>query len=130
MACAGITDPSDAPVTGYWFGTEKIGNVHVHITFVQIGNEIKLQSNCVAGRCDLHPMSTQGFAFVGDVLPVEITSANGRVSGSQVNISFNTRNNRVFSFIGKILEDGTMTGKISGPTLPETSITFEKRTST
>lgn len=135
-ACGGPAptdgDPSLPPqsATGYWVGIEQTGALHLHIVFVQTGTAVSLQPNCLADRCALYPFSATGIAFVGNDLPVTLTAVTGSFTNPTITFSFTLSNNRRFTFTGRMAEDKLMTGKISGPTLPETTITFEKRSTT
>lgn len=137
LAACGGPAPTDADpnlpaqsANGYWVGIEEKGALHLHVVFVQTGTALTLQSNCVADRCALYPFSTTGIAFVGNDLPVVLTEVTGSFTNPTITFSFTLSNNRKFTFTGRMAEDKLMTGKISGPTLPETTITFEKRSTT
>lgn len=135
-ACGGPAptdgDPNLPPqsATGYWVGIEQAGALHLHIVLVQTGTALTLQPNCVADRCALYPFSETGIAFVGNNLPVVLTAVAGSFTNPLITFRFTLSNNRTFTFTGRMADDKLMTGKISGPTLPETTMTFEKRSTT
>ena len=135
-ACGGPAPTDGDPnlpaqsANGYWVGIEQAGALHLHIVFVQSGTTLTLQPSCVADRCALYPFSATGIAFVGNELPVVLTAVTGSFTNPTIRFSFTLSNNRTFTFTGRMADDKLMTGKISGPTLPETTITFEKRSTT
>lgn len=135
-ACGGPaptdTDPNvpAQSATSYWIGIEQTGAVHLHIHLVQTGTALSLLPNCQPERCGLFPFSPTGVAFVGSDLPVTLKSATGSFNNPNITFTFTLSNNRTYTFTGRMAEDRLMTGKISGPTLPETTITFEKSITT
>ncbi len=133
-ACGGpaTLDPGIPAQTAqsYWIGVEVNGAVHLHIELVQTGTALSLLPNCQTDRCALFPFSATGNVFVGSELPVVVTSVTGQFNNPNINFTFTLANGRTFTFTGRIAEDKLMTGKISGATLPETTITFEKSTTT
>ncbi|WP_411281031.1 hypothetical protein [Gemmatimonas sp.] len=135
-ACGGPAPTDGDPnlpaqsANGYWVGIEQAGALHLHIVFVQTGTALSLQPSCVADRCALYPFNATGLTFVGSDLPVVLTAVTGSFTNPTITFSFTLSNNRRFTFTGRMADDKLMTGKISGPTLPETTITFEKRSTT
>lgn len=135
-ACGGPaptdTDPNvpAQTATSYWIGIEQSNAVHLHIELVQTGTSLSLLPNCDPERCGLFPFSPTGIAFVGSDLPVTVKSVTGSFNNPNITFTFTLTNNRTYTFTGRMAEDRLMTGKISGPTLPETTITFEKSITT
>ena len=135
-ACGGPAPTDGDPslpaqsANGYWVGIEQAGALHLHIVFVQTGTTLTMQPSCTAERCALYPFSQTGIGFVGNDLPVTLTAVTGSFTNPTITFTFTLSNNRRFTFTGRMAEDKLMTGKISGPTLPETTITFEKRSTT
>ena len=114
----------------YWVGVEVAGSVHLHIELVQNGTAISILPNCLSDRCALFPFSTAGISYVGSELPVVVSSVTGSFNNPNITFTVVLTNGRTFTFTGRMADDKLMTGKISGPTLPETTITFEKSTTT
>ena len=135
-ACGGPAPTDGDPTvpaqsaTSYWIGIEQTGAVHLHIELVQTGTTLSLLPNCDPERCGLFPFSPTGVAFVGSDLPVTVKSVTGSFTNPTITFTFTLSNNRTFTFTGRMAENRLMTGKISGPTLPETTITFEKSITT
>ena len=67
---------------------------------------------------------------LGGDLPVTVKSVTGSFNNPNITFTFTLANNRTYTFTGRMAENRLMTGKISGPTLPETTITFEKSITT
>lgn len=131
--CGGPAAAPDIPTQtaqSYWVGVEQTGAVHLHIELVQTGTTLSILPNCVSDRCGLFPFSPTGIAFVGSELPVVVRSVSGSFTNPTITFTFTLVNGRTFTFTGRMADNRLMTGKISGPTLPETTITFEKSTTT
>jgi hypothetical protein len=114
----------------YWVGVEVAGSVHLHVELVQTGTTLSLLPNCIPDRCALFPFSPAGVAYVGSELPVVVKSLSGSFTNPTITFTFTLSNNRTFTFTGRMADDKLMTGKISGATIPESTITFEKSTTT
>jgi hypothetical protein len=123
-----VVPPQSA--NAYWVGVEVTGAVHLHIDLVQTGTALSILPNCQPDRCALFPFNASGVAFVGSDLPVVVKSFSGSFTNPTITFTFTLSNNRTFTFTGRMADDLLMTGKISGATLPETTITFQKSTTT
>jgi len=130
-ACGGpdtiVPPPPPQTVDSYWVGVEQAGAVHLHIEFIQSGTTVSLKPNCFLSRCSFLPFNSTGITNIGSDFPVEVKAASGTFNNPNITFNFTLANNRTFTFTGRVGENKLMTGKISGATLPETTITFEKR---
>ncbi len=127
---SGVTTPG----LGWWQTTTAgaVG-IHFHIVFDQSGSTLSRSSFCSGGgqdSCINLAQNQAGQDAIGPNSPsflwVLVTSAPGVVSGSQVSFTLTNANGRSFTFTGVINSSKSMTGTISGATLPAEAVTFTR----
>ncbi|HUQ48067.1 MAG TPA: Ig-like domain-containing protein [Gemmatimonadaceae bacterium] len=124
--------------TGFlgWWQTTTTGSVgiHFHIVFDQSGSTLtRSPSNCDSGgqdACITLAQNAGGQAAIGPNSPgfawVLVPSANGVLSGNQISFTMINANGRTFTFNGTVNSPYQMVGTLSGPTLPEQAVVFDR----
>ena len=124
----GLSRPGD----GGWSGSVGTGNIHVHVIFTQTGQTLSKGAECPqqTAYCFMQPLNQTGQDQVGANSPgllwPLIQSITGTVNGSQIDFTIAVENGRTFTFAGTASSNFSMTGTISGATLPATSLTLTR----
>jgi hypothetical protein len=125
----------DIPRLPYYQGTSSEldasqPQIHIHITFSQNGNTLGLAVECQplpTADCDLLPRNTAGVDAVGPLddtaggsvgIAATITELSGTLNGSNISFTFKIANGRTFTFTGTMSNVDTMSGLLSGATIP------------
>jgi hypothetical protein len=126
----GMTNTTD----GWWQATTagSIG-IHFHVVFSQSGSALSLGPECPGGlndRCITLAQNAAGDAAIGPPSPgyvwVLLTSVTGTYTGSAISFTMTNANGKTFTFTGTVNSGTSMSGTISGATLPSESITFTR----
>lgn len=118
----------------YFQGTDAGGQIHFHITFSQTGNAITLGPSCPPlpqAWCEIFPLSQAGTDAIGPPSPNQnggslITAVSGTLTDPGITFTLTIANGRTFTFTGTAADSNTMTGTISGATLPAVGISFSR----
>jgi hypothetical protein len=125
-----VDPPPTQSVQAYWLGTEETGALHFHVQFVQSGHNVSLVSPCdPQDNCRIYPYSEVGNVELGtgNSFPVNIVSATGTFADPGITFTVTTVQNKTFTFTGTVAESKQMTGKISGPTHPTSTLILQKQ---
>jgi hypothetical protein len=132
------------PNEGWWQTTTKEGapsgstssdsvSIHIHILFAQSGGTLSLSPLCSGGiqdRCITLPRNQAGANATGPNSPgyvwVLLTSLSGAITGNQISFTFTNANGRSWTFNGTLTNAYSMTGTLSGATLPAEVVTFTR----
>ncbi len=124
--------------TPYFQGTNNITDasqpqIHVHLRFTQSGQTIGHPADCErlpAANCDLLPRNAAGAAAIGTLddqgIAATITQIAGTFSDPTIAFTFTLANGRTFAFSGNVTSSSTMTGTLSGATLPAIQIVLSR----
>lgn len=123
----------------YFQGTNAITNssqpqVHVHIRFTQAGQTLGRPADCERlplANCDVLPRNASAATAIGPLddqgLAATITQITGTFSDPTISFTFTLANGRTFSFTGTVTNSDTMSGTLSGPTLPPIQIVLSRQ---
>ena len=118
----------------YFQGTDAGSRIHFHISFSQSGNTITLGPTCPAlpqAWCEIFPQNQAGVDAIGPPSPNQnggsiIAAIAGILTDPGITFTFTIANGRTFTFAGTVTNSNTMTGTISGATLPATSLILSR----
>ncbi|MEP6905687.1 MAG: Ig-like domain-containing protein [Gemmatimonadales bacterium] len=118
----------------FFQGTDAGSRIHFHISFSQSGNTITLGPTCPAlpqAWCEIFPLNQAGVDAIGQPSPNQnggsvIAAITGILTDPGITFTFTIANGRVFTFAGTITNSNTMTGTISGATLPATALVLSR----
>jgi hypothetical protein len=99
--------------------------IHVHLKFSQDGHTLGRASDCAplpTASCDLLPRNQAGADAIGTLddtgLAATVTQISGTFTDPGISFTFTLQNGRTFSFSGTVANSQTMTGTMTGATLP------------
>jgi len=122
----------------YFQGTNAITNssqpqVHVHVRFTQAGQTLGRPADCERlplANCDVLPRNAAGLAAIGALddqgVAATITQVSGTFTDPNISFTFTLANGRTFSFTGTVTNSETMTGTLTGATLPPIQIILSR----
>ena len=122
----------------YFQGTNAITNasqpqVHVHVRFTQSGGTLGRPADCERlplANCSMLPRNAAGLTAMGALddqgLAATITQVNGTFTDPTISFTFTLQNGRTFSFTGTVTNSETMTGTLTGVTLPPIQIILSR----
>lgn len=122
----------------YFQGTNAITNssqpqVHVHVRFTQSGPTLGRPADCERlplANCDVLPRNAAGLAAIGALddqgVAATITQVSGTFTDPTISFTFTLANGRTFSFTGTVTNSDTMTGTLTGATLPSIQIVLSR----
>ena len=124
--------------TPYFQGTNNISDasqpqIHVHIRLTQSGQTLGRPADCERlplANCDLLPRNASGATAIGTLddqgIAATITQIAGTFTDPNISFTFTLANGRTFSFTGTLTNSDTMTGMLSGATLPPIQIVLSR----
>ena len=108
-------------------------SVHIHFVFGQNGDALSLNSECSGGlndRCITLARNVAGQTATGPNSPgyvwVLLTGLTGTLDGTAISFTVTNANGKTFSFTGTLNTPYSMSGTISGPTIPTEQVTFTR----
>jgi hypothetical protein len=122
----------------YFQGTNSVSDasqpqIHVHIRFTQSGQTLGRPADCERlplANCDLLPRNASGLTAIGTLddqgIAATITQISGTFTDPNISFTFTLANGRTFSFTGTVTNSDTMTGTLTGPTLPPIQIILSR----
>jgi hypothetical protein len=122
----------------YFQGTNAITNssqpqVHVHVRFTQNGQTLGRPADCERlplANCDVLPRNAAGLVAIGALddqgVAATITQVSGTFTDPTISFTFTLANGRTFIFTGTVSNSETMTGTLTGATLPPIQIVLSR----
>jgi hypothetical protein len=131
VACGGPDNVDPAPtqsVQAYFAGTDATGNLHVHVHFKQDGRTLTQIDPCIPqDECRIYPYTPTGQTELGSQFPVDLMSGSGTFNDPGITFTVTTTNGKTFNFTGTVVQSQQMTGTLSGPTHPASSLQLDKQ---
>jgi hypothetical protein len=122
----------------YFQGTNAITNssqpqVHVHVRFTQNGQTLGRPADCERlplANCSMLPRNAAGLTAMGALddqgVAATITQVSGTFTDPTISFTFTLQNGRSFTFTGIVTNSETMTGTLTGATLPPIQIVLSR----
>lgn len=132
-SCTDTVSPPIQNVSGkpYFRGTNDVSadpsqpQFHVHLRFTQSGNALGRPADCEPlpdANCDVLPRNSAGTTAIGplddQLIAATVTQITGTFTDPGISFTFTLQNGRTFSFTGTVTNSNTMSGTMSGATLP------------